>query len=220
MPERCQLDFAAAISGEAEPLVRARILDPLGMHDTSITLTPAQKARFAAGRDEYNRPTPAWNLPVLAGAGALRSTAGDMVKFLQAALDPQSPIAPAMRLALAEPRDAPGFRAGLGWMLLPAPTGTILMHGGGTGGFRTYMALQPESQRAIVMLTNSAVEPAVQDIALHLLAGAPLAEAGPVADAPPRVAQGDEVVFIEEGGRIARAMFTQNGNSMPLTKVD
>lgn len=272
--------LARAAGTDYETLVRTRILEPLGMHDTSIALTQAHQARFATGRDEFNRPTSAWSLPALAGAGALRSTAGDMLKFVRAALDPQSPLAPAMRAAVADPRQAPGFKAGLGWMMLPAPSGTILMHGGGTGGFRTYMALQPENERAVVVLTNSAVEPSAQDIALHLLAGAPVAEIGPIPDAPPMVAadevvelteeqlervvgtwrltpalnieitrQGDqllaavtgqgalpifprapleffwravnaEVVFIEEDGRIARGIFTQDGSSMPLTKID
>ena len=183
--------LARAADTDYETLLRERILSPLGMSDTAIALSPDQQQRFAVGRDAYNRPTSAWDLPVLAGAGALRSTASDMLKFVKAALDPQSPISQAMQLALADPREGPGFQAGLGWMILSAPSGTILMHGGGTGGFRTHMALQPENDRAVVVLTNSAVDPGAQDIALHLLAGAPVAEAGAIPEAPQQVELGD-----------------------------
>lgn len=188
--------LSRAAGTEYETLLRTRILDPLGMGDTGIALSADQQARFATGRDEYNRPTSAWRLPALAGAGALRSTAADLSTFLRAALDPQSPIGPAMELALTNPREAPGYRAGLGWMIVPAPSGMVAMHGGGTGGFRSHMALQASTGRAVVVLTNSAIEPSAQDIALHTLIGAPLTEARLVPTAPNEVAR-EEVALSE-----------------------
>ncbi len=183
------LGYALARAGgeDFETLLRMRILDPLEMDDTGITLTADQQARFAKGRDEYNRETPAWDLGVLTGAGAMRSTVNDMLKFAAAAIDPASPLAPAMQLALSDLRQAPGYRAGLGWMVVPAPSGVIAMHGGGTGGFRSHIAVQEDSGQSVVVLTNSAVEPSAQDISLHLLIGTPLAEAGPVPAAPETV---------------------------------
>lgn len=56
-------------------LVRERITAPLGMKDTVIALAPEQKARLAAGHDDKLKTVSGWDLPALAGAGALRSTA-------------------------------------------------------------------------------------------------------------------------------------------------
>ena len=97
--------LARAAKSDFETLLRTRILDPLGMEDTAITITPDQQARFIGGFDEYMRPTSAWNLAVLAGAGGLRSTARDMDIFLKAALDPESPIAPACLLYTSDAAD-------------------------------------------------------------------------------------------------------------------
>ena len=183
-----------AAGKDYEALVRERILDPLGMHDTAIALDPGMHARFAMPHDEFMRQTKPWTLPVLAGAGALRSTASDMLRFLAAALDPQSPLAPAMALTLAERLgEADKQQTALGWMVGHPPSGEIVFHGGGTGGFRSFMALQPEKNRAVVGLTNSAIEPSAQDIALHAIMGAPVAEAGPVPEAPPAAAPRQEV---------------------------
>ena len=67
-----------------EDLVRKRILDPLGMKDTTIVLSPAMRARTAQGFTADGDPTSLWDLPTFAGAGAIRSTAKDMAKFISA----------------------------------------------------------------------------------------------------------------------------------------
>ena len=178
--------LADAAGTDYATLVRTRILDPLGMTDTAIALSPDQQARFATPHDVYLRPTSPWNLPALAGAGGLRSTANDMLRFAAAVLDPASPIAPAMALTVAEwDPAAVGRLTALGWIGTAPPTGPVLMHSGGTGGFRTLIALQPSTGHAVVALANAAVEPAADDIGLHLLFGAPLRDAAPVLPAPP-----------------------------------
>ena len=175
----------AAGEPDYESLVRHRILYPLGMQDTAITLTPGMQGRFATPHDIYMRPASPWAIPVIGGAGALRSTANDMLIFLAATLDPQSPIGPAMELAVAE-RYVPGEGAQypLGWMLARAPSGDVLHHGGGTGGFRTHMAVQPARNRAVVVLTNAAIEPSASDIAMHMITGMPPAHETPVPPPP------------------------------------
>jgi CubicO group peptidase (beta-lactamase class C family) len=97
-------------------------------------------------------------------------------------MDPSSPIGPAMKLASAEQRPmGTGQGAiGLAWLIArPAEGREILFHNGGTGGFRSAMALEPAARRGVVVLTNAAVEPASDDLAMHLLLGTPLAPAIP-----------------------------------------
>src|SRR5262245_59991578 len=67
-----------------ESLIRSRITEPLGMPDTSITLSSSMKQRMATGHSPALAPVANWDLPLLPGAGALRSSANDMLTFLSA----------------------------------------------------------------------------------------------------------------------------------------
>ncbi|HKB14403.1 MAG TPA: serine hydrolase domain-containing protein, partial [Vicinamibacterales bacterium] len=83
-------------------LVRERITTPLGMTSTTIVLSPELKARLAVGHSPTLQPVANWDLPTLAGAGALRSTTNDLLTFLAANLGyAQSSLAPAMAAMLA-----------------------------------------------------------------------------------------------------------------------
>ena len=203
--------LARAAGKDYETLLRERILDPLGMDDTAIALSPAMQARFATPHDPFMRPTKPWALPSLAGAGAMRSTAGDMLKFLAAALHPASPLAPAMAMTLSDRLgEADKQQTALGWMVGHPPSGEIVFHGGGTGGFRSFMVLQPAKSRAVVALTNSALEPSAQDIALHAIMGSPVAKAGPVPEAPPPVTTRQQVTLTTAAARARRGNLPAN----------
>lgn len=156
------------------------------MRNTVITLSSEQQARFAQGHDPYMRPTRPWSFPTLAGAGAIRSTTDDMLTFLSAAMNPRSPIGPAMKLATTErwPTSTPRRDIGLGWIISEPTEGReTLFHNGGTGGFRAAMLLEPAKRRGVVVLINAVVEPATDDLATHLLLGTPVRPLVPV---PPR----------------------------------
>src|SRR5262245_18221719 len=74
-----------------EELIVHRIADPLGMKDTQIVLTESMKARLAPPRDIYGKPGRNWHFQALAGAGALRSTVNDLLKFAAANLGQGNP---------------------------------------------------------------------------------------------------------------------------------
>ena len=81
-----------------DELLAERILRPLGLTDTAIALSADQTSRLAPGHDAMGKPTANWDLPTLAGAGALRSTADEMLTFLRANLDPpETPAGAALR---------------------------------------------------------------------------------------------------------------------------
>src|SRR5206468_8195592 len=153
-----------------EELVTRRILGPLGMKDTAITLSAGMRARLAAGHDAEGKVVPNWDLPTLAGAGALRSTANDMLTFLAANLDTTArPLARAMRDARTPRREAgnPTMRIGLAWHILSRPAGSIVWHNGGTGGYRTFTGFDPVRRVGVVVLSN--LNAGVDDIGFHLL---------------------------------------------------
>jgi CubicO group peptidase (beta-lactamase class C family) len=94
-----------------EVLVAERVLRPLGMSDTKITLTPSMQSRLAPGHDESGRPAGLWDIPTLAGAGALRSTVNDMLKYVRANADSNSkPLGRTLAATHGERR--PGAAAG------------------------------------------------------------------------------------------------------------
>jgi CubicO group peptidase (beta-lactamase class C family) len=140
-----------------EALLRQRVLDPLGMRDTTITLSDDHRMRLAPGHAN-GVPVGNWDLDALAGAGAVRSTVGDMSKLLQALMDPpDSRIGKAIRLAL-EPRGQLGAaKIGFGWLTSAQPSGfTMTWHNGGTGGYRSFIGFTPGGKAGIVVLTNTA----------------------------------------------------------------
>jgi CubicO group peptidase (beta-lactamase class C family) len=82
-----------------EELVADRIAGPLGLVDTVIELSPSQQARYAPGHTSEGQPTSNWDLPTLAGAGALRASARDLLTFLAANLGAlASALKPALEL--------------------------------------------------------------------------------------------------------------------------
>ena len=144
-------------TGQAyEELVLERIAKPLGMTDTRVVLTDNMKAHLALGHNEQMQVTSNWDIPTLAGAGALRSTTNDMVKFIKANMNPDdSALGKAMALShkMAYSNPAQNFEMGLAWHY--ANNKTIVWHNGGTGGYRAFTGFNPEAQTAVVLLTNS-----------------------------------------------------------------
>lgn len=152
-----------------EDLVRERILDPLGMNMTGITLEGEMLDWMVEGHNQQGQVVPLWDLPALAGAGALRSNAEDMLTFLAANMGP-----PETQLERSM-RDSHEVRAsvssqmdiGLTWHVLHVGDERIVWHNGGTGGFRSFVGFDPEKGVGAVVLTNSGH--GADDIGMHLI---------------------------------------------------
>ncbi len=161
-----------------EQLVTERILSPLGMDMTGVTLTPKMQENLVVGHDQAGNPVANWNLPTLAGAGALRSTANDMLTFLEANIGaPKTDLERAMRES-HRVRASDGDQAiGLAWGIVKVNGRTIITHDGGTGGYGAFIAFDPDTEIGVVLLNNKQLPEA--DIAMHILAGTPLTPASP-----------------------------------------
>ncbi|MGA9837276.1 MAG: serine hydrolase [Gemmatimonadaceae bacterium] len=154
-----------------EQMERRLVWQPLGMDHTAITFTPWMKAHLALGHDEQGHVVPNWDLPTLAGAGAIRSTTEDMLKFLTANLHPErGALEKAMAFAQEEraPGGSPNLRIGLNWFSLNAGPDTIVWHNGGTGGYRTFIGFIASKKIGVVVMTNTGGTGA-DDIGFHLL---------------------------------------------------
>jgi CubicO group peptidase (beta-lactamase class C family) len=196
----------ARVAGkDYETLLAERITGPLGMRDTVVTLP--RGAHVVPGFDSYMRPAKPWNkVPANVAAGGIRSTANDLLRFAGAVIDPQSPIADAVRTAVAN-RSTVSPTQALGWQVWrPGQEGEILTHGGATGGYRSALFIEHKRGNAVVVLVNSGVEPSADDFALHLMVGARLAPLQPVpAVPPPPVARTEVALPIAELDRVVGA---------------
>jgi CubicO group peptidase (beta-lactamase class C family) len=157
---------------EYEALVRSRITGPLAMASTSIALSADQQRRLAVGHNDRLASVPNWDLPVLAGAGALRSTANDMLTFVAANLGATpSPLASAMSAMLTDrrPTGMPGLDVALAWHIFTRNGDELVWHNGGTGGYRSFIGFSPRTKVGVVVLSNTSTVAGVDDIGLHVL---------------------------------------------------
>lgn len=150
-----------------ESMVKERLCQPLGMRHTVITLSSEEQKHLATGHNKAGGPVSNWDFPTLAGAGALRSSVNDMLKFLSGNLKLDAPkLKAAMELAQMPRMDVgPGTKIGLGWHIFNRYGTEIVWHNGGTGGYRSFAGF--DRQRGVVVLSNS--ENDIDDIGLHFL---------------------------------------------------
>ncbi|CCG98459.1 beta-lactamase [Fibrella aestuarina BUZ 2] len=135
-----------------EQLIQEQICRPLHLTKTSSQLIASLEATMAQGFDDQFRPMSAWRFQSLAGAGAVRSTIADMIRYAQAQLASTTPLSQAMTIAQEPTFAKNGVPViGLGWHYMP--NGWI-WHNGGTGGYSSFICLNRRTQQAIVVLTN------------------------------------------------------------------
>jgi D-alanyl-D-alanine-carboxypeptidase/D-alanyl-D-alanine-endopeptidase len=134
------------------------ILKPLGMTMSGTALSDAMRTHLAPGHDNEGKAVKNWDLDALAGAGAIRSTANDMLRYLKAnmGIDP-SPLAAAMKLA-QQPRSDMTKTMGIGLAWMTTRKG-IIWHNGGTGGYRSFIGFTADGRHGVVLLSNTAFDP-------------------------------------------------------------
>jgi serine-type D-Ala-D-Ala carboxypeptidase/endopeptidase len=163
------LALGARADTSYEVLLQARVTGPLNMGSTVVGLSDHMRARLAIGYDADRRVAPAWNVPALAGAGSLHSSVNDLLTFLEALGHDDGPLAGVLPVMLATRRPGPGIPQALGWWIIEPSSQDkgILAHEGGTLGFASAVAYDPQTRTGVVVLSNTASS--VGDLARHLL---------------------------------------------------
>lgn len=165
-----------------EALLQARVIDPIGLRDTTYYPTPAMGAHLAEGHDRDLKPVPPFDGGIYLGAGGLRSTPHDLSRFAAAILPGSGArIAADEALLLTVRRTAPwlGGVQALGWEVLDAPGGSFVNKDGVTSGQTATISFDPDKRMAIVAFSNTAPDMShttlagggvgAADIARHLL---------------------------------------------------
>ena len=164
--------------GTWESFVQSRIFDPLGMKNSSFSITVAEKAADHAtphrkNKEEKVEVIPWRNIDNIGPAGSINSTARDLSNWVRMQLN--GGVFNGKRLisaaALAEThtpqmvvRMEPAARAmnpdtnmmnyGLAWMIQDYRGRLIVSHGGNIDGFTARVTLVPEAKLGIIILAN------------------------------------------------------------------
>lgn len=160
--------MADANGSSYEGLLKMDIIWPLKMEHTGVELNRTQLKYLAQGHSKKGRKTNHWQLSGMAPAGGLKSSASDMVKFLQANLllnTEQQLIVDALGQTHEPHLENFGSvlgrktSIGYGWFiseLTPKNNTAVVWHTGATGGFRAYIGFIKATNTGVVILSNSA----------------------------------------------------------------
>jgi CubicO group peptidase (beta-lactamase class C family) len=139
-------------------LLQTRILEPLSMSDTGLSLSPEQQARLAPGWNAEGDQMPE-NPEWLQAAGALKSTTPDMLKYVRWHVEDADP---AVRLShqpvFTSTRPVFGdkgvFSVGLNWQMVELDGHRVIWQDGMIEGASALCILQPELKLGLVVMTN------------------------------------------------------------------
>ena len=130
-------------------LVKEKITVPMGMRDTKLYLTAADRKRFPVG---YNA---AGEQPDILGPldtlDLLHSTVDDMLLYLKHQINEDSP---AILLTHQQFSSSAGNEAGLGWFVYKTPHGKAIGKGGNSVHMSGRTWVVPEKKAGVVVFSN------------------------------------------------------------------
>ncbi len=152
------LALARHAGTDFESLIVSRMCKPLGMESTRIKLTPGMQARVSPGHDRKLAKVAGWDMQeAFAGAGAFRSTANDLLKFLTAAMarKPSSLASAFTEMMQTErPSDEAGTKVAAGWFISRGHDDRVVWKDGGVLGYSSFLGYSAVKKNGIVLLTN------------------------------------------------------------------
>lgn len=150
-------------------LLTERILTPLSLGTTKVSGDAITSEHFVQGHDVSGNITPQWHLGVFTPAGGLTSTVDDLLRFLQANLDPDDSVLGRVLESTHSVRHVIGPQAsmGLGWIRYTERGDSVVWHPGETGGYHAFIGFNPSNDTGVVVLSSSRTT--IDDIGIHLL---------------------------------------------------
>ena len=156
-----------------EDLLKSKILNPLNMDNTTITLSENHKEKLATGYLYTRKESDPIHVPAIASAGNMYSTVTDLLKFLKINLDLEESSLTSTLEYCKSTRIDPMFsffqkyilklvtgvqstEIGLGWIISDLKNIQVIQHSGGTEGFSTTMMMNLNDNTGVVVLTNAA----------------------------------------------------------------
>jgi CubicO group peptidase (beta-lactamase class C family) len=146
-------------------ILKEKLLVPLQLNDTKTDMTETDLSRWSKGYSS-GKEVKYWNsLNAMNGAGVVKSTASDMIKYGLANLNPPNSL---LGNAISQTQQItflPFTEAGrikingrLGWFQCihkDLPNETFIWHNGGTGGYSSDMFINKSKGSILVLLYNT-----------------------------------------------------------------
>ncbi len=145
-----------------------RICKPLGLENTSLGPTENMQKKLTNAHIGDNI-VPFWEFPVFFGTGGIYTTAKDLITFLAAHMGvSNTPLTKTFQKThkVYNYADKYKLKIGLGWHISERYSNRIIYCNGGTGGCRSFMGFCPETQKGLIILSNSAVNINDADVGL------------------------------------------------------
>lgn len=148
------------VSGQSyEAFIRTNLLDPLGMNETGIDNSSVILPKRADGYSPSSQGiinADYVNMAIPAGAGALYSTTGDLLKWQRGLfggnLLSEESLSEYVTPSPFEARDADKYAHGV--LVHIDETGRTYWHGGGIEGFNAWLGYDPDRKATVVVLAN------------------------------------------------------------------
>lgn len=162
-------EVVASASGETyEAYVQERILEPLGMTDTSVNLSPDDRMRLAAAYsrrlpDGTRRILPFTDSRGLTPAANMSSTVEDLARFISLQFQDEK-VGGKQVLKGSTLREMhrvhwlfPSWKSGrgLGWSVRQFGGKTLVGHSGWVAGYQTQIGFIVEDRIGVIVLTNA-----------------------------------------------------------------
>ncbi|MFD2743556.1 MULTISPECIES: serine hydrolase [Sphingobacterium] len=150
-------ELLAIISKKSfDTYLKETLTSPLHMRATELKPDAKNANILTVYRD--GTAVPIWNWKAMAGAGAIKSTIDDMLRYAITQLaTPENAIQRAMSatklFTFYIPED--NMDIGLGWHTDLLEDQNLFWHNGGTAGSSSFMAIIPDERSAVIVLSNS-----------------------------------------------------------------
>jgi CubicO group peptidase (beta-lactamase class C family) len=155
-----------------ESLLQDIIFSPLKMNSSFIELPTTLTQKLVDGHDKNGKKVLHWDFKAMAPSGAIKSSANDMLIYLDAQMDCKDKKLNTLFSITHEPSITieNNKKVGLNWFIEKTKSSKeIIFHSGNTGGFSSYAAFNKEKKISVVVLLNNNVFDEVDDIGNSIL---------------------------------------------------
>ncbi|MCK8522966.1 beta-lactamase family protein [Aquimarina sp. D1M17] len=154
-----------------EGLLGDLIFEPLKMTSSTTLLEKVDISKLIPALGPEGNTTLNWNFrDTMSGAGSIKSSVIDLEKFVRKNFEDDEEYNLPQQATFERVK---GLSIGLGWEILESEGFRILSHGGGTGGYSSYLTMDKNNKKAVIVLSNvSGVGPLagkIGDLATSLL---------------------------------------------------
>lgn len=138
-----------------QDLLKRRIFKPFDMNHSYVRASEVGDL-LVKGLNAEGQPVSNWDFDALFAAGGILSTTSDLTKFAKAQFDLNNKALALTRKPTFSINE--NMKIGLGWHIISSSSGDLFWHNGGTGGYSSSMAVNPQNQTAVIILSNVSPE--------------------------------------------------------------